>query len=87
MANIINCTKLNSKIKPNNISDCQKKYLVTEYEGVLKLESLKNLKFHNQESLYIKPSFDTISASGSNAAMVHYMPTIEQHDYIQHDKM
>ena len=64
--------------------DCENKYQITEYQGVLKLNSFK---IEQKSSMFIKPSFDTISASGANAAMLHYIPTSDQHDYIAWDKM
>lgn len=45
---------------------------ITEMSATQKLES-----FRKEQELYIEPSFDTIAAYESNAAMMHYKSTLE----------
>ena len=47
------------------------KRIITEYEGALKLKEFRALG-----DKYISLSFKTISASGANAAIIHYTPSL-----------
>jgi Xaa-Pro aminopeptidase len=42
---------------------------VSEYEGAIKL-----LNYRKENNLFLGESFDTISSSGSNSAIIHYKP-------------
>jgi Xaa-Pro aminopeptidase len=42
---------------------------IREFEGATHLELMRQL-----DSKYVGPSFDTISATGSNGAIIHYQP-------------
>ena len=49
-----------------------RKNSITEYEGARKL-----LNFRQENDLFIDESFDTISSSGDNSAIIHYKPSPE----------
>ncbi|GIY59673.1 xaa-Pro aminopeptidase 1 [Caerostris extrusa] len=55
---------------------------LTEIDGVKKLEDFKKLQ-HN----YMGPSFETISSSGPNGAVIHYKPTEETNRKISPDEI
>nr|XP_042909521.1 xaa-Pro aminopeptidase 1 isoform X2 [Parasteatoda tepidariorum] len=54
---------------------------VTEHTAALKIED-----FRRQQEDYVGPSFEVISASGPNAALVHYHPTEETTKIISIDE-
>lgn len=54
-----------------------KKETVNEYEASQKIYSIRS-RFPNFKGL----SYETISSSGPNAAIIHYAPNAEQHDVI-----
>uniref|UniRef100_A0A8C0JMR2 Xaa-Pro aminopeptidase 2 n=1 Tax=Canis lupus dingo TaxID=286419 RepID=A0A8C0JMR2_CANLU len=55
---------------------------VDEFSGAELLD-----KFRGEEDFSSGPSFETISASGLNAALAHYSPTKEQHRKLSSDEM
>lgn len=54
-----------------------KKETINEYEASQKIYSIRS-RFPNFKGL----SYETISSSGANAAIIHYAPNAEQHDVI-----
>ena len=57
-------------------------HVVNEFDGALKLES-----FRAEGSHFLRSSFETISAYGENAAIIHYSPTRENHANIGNDNV
>ncbi|KAI5758069.1 XPNPEP2 [Gulo gulo luscus] len=55
---------------------------VDEFSGAQWLD-----QFRREEAFSSGPSFETISASGLNAALAHYSPTKEQHRKLSSDEM
>ncbi|XP_032284260.1 xaa-Pro aminopeptidase 2 [Phoca vitulina] len=55
---------------------------VDEFSGAELLD-----QFRGEEAFSSGPSFETISASGLNAALAHYSPTKEQHQKLSSDEM
>jgi len=55
---------------------------INEYEGSEKLEG-----FRRELDLFIRPSFETISAFGANAAIVHYSPSPTKASIIKTDNI
>jgi Xaa-Pro aminopeptidase len=52
--------------------ELNKNIRISEYEGALKLQSLRKQSLH-----YLFDSFETISSSGPNSAVIHYKPKKE----------
>ncbi|KAF0982449.1 hypothetical protein FDP41_011379 [Naegleria fowleri] len=50
---------------------------INEYEGAQRLE-----KFRAQGEYFLRPSFETISCYGENAAIIHYSPNVKVHSQI-----
>uniref|UniRef100_A0A8D0VX05 Xaa-Pro aminopeptidase 2 n=1 Tax=Sus scrofa TaxID=9823 RepID=A0A8D0VX05_PIG len=55
---------------------------VDEFSGAKRVE-----EFRGEEEFFSGPSFETISASGLNAALAHYSPTKELHRKLSSDEM
>uniref|UniRef100_A0A8C3VTN3 Xaa-Pro aminopeptidase 2 n=1 Tax=Catagonus wagneri TaxID=51154 RepID=A0A8C3VTN3_9CETA len=55
---------------------------VDEFSGTERLE-----EYRGEEDFFSGPSFETISASGLNAALAHYSPTKELHRKLSSDEM
>ena len=55
---------------------------ITEIQAKKKLESFRKLNKN-----YLRPSFQTISATGSNAALPHYIPSKESNKEIKKDNI
>lgn len=64
------------------LSDAIVKENITEISAAEKLES-----FRSMQKDYVGPSFETISASGPNAAIIHYKPTSETDRAVTKDEM
>jgi len=68
------------KLAGENNGEAYNKY--TEYEAALEIEAIRENKLYSDG-----PSFETIAASGPNAAIVHYAPTKEESRQLNVDEM
>lgn len=63
---------LDESLKNKDHGVSQKNHDIDEYSGARTVEGLRYLN-----TLYIGPSFDTISSIGPNGAVIHYKPNKE----------
>jgi Xaa-Pro aminopeptidase len=55
---------------------------ISEYEGARKLYT-----FRKENELFIEESFDTISSSGDNSAIIHYKPNENNCKFINENEI